>query len=179
MRILSLLSLLASLVLVSGCDGSTVRDRPDGSVCTDTGACETVYPITSRAHVPEPVDYDDRPPAGGPHSSCWTEFGVHATEVPDERFVHNLEHGAIVYLYRCPEGCATEQASLEALADGRPFVVVLPYAEMTSRFAALAWGYRLLTDTLDLDAFVAFHDEHVDRAPESITAPPPGSCSLP
>jgi hypothetical protein len=106
---------------------------------------------------------------------------VHATAVPDERFVHNLEHGGVDFLYNCPDGCAAEQAELEGLAGGRPFAVVVPYQEMTARFAVVAWGYRLVTDTLDLDAFEAFYDEHVDQGPEKFPLPPPGppgSCSV-
>jgi hypothetical protein len=171
--------------LLAGCGGNDAEifadggtDPVEGGICTATGDCETVYPIVSRAHIPEPVDYPDRPPAGGPHSACWTDWGVHATEVPDERFVHNQEHGGVVFLYNCPEGCASDQATLEGLVDGRPFAVVMPYAEMTSRFAVVAWGFRLLTDTVDRDAFIAFYDAHVDHGPESFTTPPPGSCSV-
>jgi hypothetical protein len=177
MRTLPLLSALA-LLAACGDDAPTWPDAGttpvDGGICTSSGDCEEIYPVSSRAHVPEPVDYPDRPPAGGPHSACWTWWGVHSDPVPDERFVHNQEHGGVIFVYHCPDGCPAEQAALEGLVDGRPYAVVVPYDEMTAKYAVLAWGYRLVTDTFDLDAFEAFYDEHVDRGPEKFPPPPPG-----
>src|SRR4051794_21406825 len=54
-------------------------------------------------HVGGPIDYADRPPAGGPHDPCWAPWGVHSEPVADDHWVHNLEHGGIVYLYCCTD----------------------------------------------------------------------------
>lgn len=152
-------------------------DAPDAGLCTTCGACDERVRITSAQHLPEPIDYDDVPPAGGDHAACWTTFGVHATEVPDERWVHNLEHGGVVYLYRCPDdGCADELAALVKLAKGKPFALVMPYAALPTRFAAVAWGQRLLSECFDLAAFEAFYAAHADRAIESSTSGPPSGC---
>lgn len=145
-------------------------------ICTASGVCEEAVAVTSARHTTAPIDYPDPPPAGGDHSPCWTNFGVHTTEVADENWVHNLEHGGVVFLYACPTGCAAEQSALEAMANGRPFAVVTPYAEMTAKFAVVAWGHRLVSNVLDLDAFEAFYTSHVDRAPESSSYNPPVAC---
>lgn len=153
-------------------DGASAGDEP----CTSCGACTETRVVTSAQHVQGGVDYADVPPLGGSHDPCWTRFGVHEVEVADERWVHNLEHGAVVFLYHCPDGCEEERAALEFLATPRPFALVMPYAELPTRFAAVAWGHRLLTDCFDEAALEAFYDRYVDQALESSTSPPPGGC---
>jgi hypothetical protein len=148
----------------------------DGGICTSCDGCERRVPVTSAFHRTGPIDYPDLPPAGGDHDACWTTFGVHASEVPDERWVHNLEHGAVVFLHNCSDGCADERRELEAMVEGRPFALVLPYAQLPTRFGVVAWEHRLLSDCLDADAFAAFYTDHVNQAPESTTSAPPSGC---
>lgn len=156
-------------------DASSADGDSSGSVCTACGDCEESQRVTSARHVAPPVDYPDLPPTGGDHAGCWTSYRVHEVEVADEYWVHNLEHGAVVFLYNCPEGCSAELAQLEALTSGRPFALVTPYAALEpGSFAAVAWGHRLVSQCFDEDALRRFYEAHVDRAPESITGD--GSC---
>lgn len=128
------------------------------------------------AHTTAPIDYQDVPPAGGPHHPCWSEWGVLPAPVPDDHFVHNLEHGGIVWLHSC-EDCPEDVAALESLVEEKGiFALVTAYPEMDSRFSALSWGWRLTTGCLDLELFSSFYDEHVDQAPESIPVGPSGAC---
>lgn len=134
-------------------------------------------PVDDSPHVPGGIDYDDAPPVGGPHDPCWADWGVHAEELPDERWVHNLEHGGIVFLYNCPDGCAADVAALEGLAaELGAFTILTPYAALPTRFGVVAWEHRLLLDDADLDAMRCFYLDHVDRAPESTVADPSESC---
>jgi hypothetical protein len=153
-------------------DAANGGDEP----CTSCGACVESRTVTSAQHVAGGIDYTDPPPLGGSHDDCWTRFGVHEQEVADEHWVHNLEHGAVVFLYHCPDGCEDEVAALERLASPRPFVLVMPYAALPTRFAALAWGRRLLSECFDQAAFEEFYDRYFNKAPESTTSPPPSGC---
>lgn len=168
--------------LVGACGGkddSPKRRQGDAGqpiVAACDGSVEEEVVITSANHIDGDIVYPDPPPAGGDHNPCWATWGVHTDPVPDELWVHNLEHGGIVYLYNCPSGCDAEKAELASFADGKSFVLVTPYSEMSKKFAAVAWGWRLVTDCVDMDAFAAFYDEHVDQAPESISSDPPSSC---
>jgi hypothetical protein len=101
---------------------------------------------------------------------------VHDAPLAPERFVHNLEHGAVVLLYACPDGCAEELEALEGFVEERPWAILTEYGSMPTRFAILAWGYRLMSDELDLAAFGAFYDAHADRAPESVPSGKPAGC---
>jgi len=137
------------------------------------------FEVNVRSHASGGVEYADRPPVGGSHDPCWAAYGVHDTEIADENWVHNMEHGAIVLLYNCPEGCEDEVAVLSSVvASMAPStVLVSSYSQMDSRFAAVAWGWRMLLDCADDAAvFSDFYTEHFANAPETTTAPPSAAC---
>ena len=129
----------------------------------------------SSAHVTDPIDYADVPPAGGPHDPCWATWGVHTEPVPDDNWVHNVEHGGVVFLYRDTVPSAVADLGTLAAEEGI-WVLVTPYPEMSSPFAAVAYGFRMTTGCVDSTAFGAFYDAHVDRAPESIPSDPGEAC---
>jgi hypothetical protein len=144
------------------------------------GVCELVtQPIAGYQHVDGEVDYPDPPPTSGDHDACWAEWGAHADPVPDENWVHNLEHGGVVFLWNCPQGCLDDAAAAEAWAEasldpGR--WVMTPYAEMDPGWAAVAWGTRLTLGCLDTVALQAFYDDNVGHGREDTTADPPAEC---
>lgn len=129
----------------------------------------------SQAHVTAPIDYADRPPAGGPHDPCWATWGVHTEPVPDDNWVHNVEHGGVVYLYRDTVPSAVEALGTLA-AEKELWVLVTPYADMESAVAAVSYGFRMTTGCVDPEAFGAFYDAHVNQAPESIPSDPGEAC---
>jgi Protein of unknown function (DUF3105) len=157
-------------------DATSDDDGGSAAICTRCDACEESVSIDSAAHVVGPVHYPSRPPAGGDHNACWTQFGVLEEPSAAERWVHTLEHGAVAVLYDCPSGCADEVADLAAFARDRSWALVTSYPDMPTRFAIVAWGHRLKSDCLDLAAFADFYDAHANRAPESISSGPPEGC---
>jgi hypothetical protein len=150
--------------------------RAGDGICTRCGACEQTVTFSGGSHVVGTIDYPDRPPAGGDHNECWGTFGVHDTALDPERWVHNLEHGGVAFLYACPSGCSSDVATLSALVGGKGQALLTPYADMPTRFAVVSWGHRLKSNCLDAAAFEAFYKAHVDDAPESITSAPPAGC---
>ncbi len=62
--------------------------------------------MPSRIHVPEEqtVNYSTIPPTSGDHWDWWARCGFYEDGLPDERIVHNLEHGNIVVSYNLPDG---------------------------------------------------------------------------
>lgn len=164
----------------TGDDAGVERDAgsvgPAGA-CGDCGACEERMVDVGRAvHREGDIDYADSPPAGGPHAPCWADWGAHADEVRPENWVHNLEHGGVVLLYGCPDGCAAAIAELEAFADSHERALLTPYPDLPLRFAYVSWGFRLLTDCHDLGVVRAFYEAHVGRGPEDATSGPPAAC---
>src|SRR5260370_23441538 len=75
----------------------------------------TQVPNEGWGHVPEgaAVTYQNNPPASGPHYPVWARYEEHAGVIARPYWVHNLEHGAIVLLYR-PDAPA---ATIAALRD--------------------------------------------------------------
>ncbi|MET0389860.1 MAG: DUF3105 domain-containing protein [Polyangiales bacterium] len=155
-----------------GADASGDAD----AFCASCGGCEEMQTVTTARHVVGPVDYPDPPPVGGEHSQCWGAWGEQATELKPERWVHNLEHGGVVLLFNCPDGCADEVERMRGFVATHPRTILTPYHRLPERFAAVAWQYRLVSDCLDLTAFERFYTLHFDHGPESIDAAPPSQC---
>ncbi len=74
----------------------------------------------SRDHFPDnliigdvvPGGYLTTPPTSGRHWNGWVQCGFYTNPVPDERIVHNLEHGNIVVSYNL-----ADQAQIDELED--------------------------------------------------------------
>lgn len=142
-------------------------------------------PPTSAAHVTacSELVYSTNPPSGGEHYAAWAAFQTYDVPVHPGFLVHALEHGAVVFWYNCPEGCADEVAEVEdfiaALPEDplcEPFstprrTVLVPYPELASRWAASAWGFALNADCFDAASFEAFYLEHVGRGREALCNP--------
>ncbi|MET0344158.1 MAG: DUF3105 domain-containing protein [Polyangiales bacterium] len=162
-------------------DGGGARDAGmvDETACIE-GAAEEHQPDAGAMHVSRFRDselvYEDVPPTGGTHSECWADFTIYEEELEDARWVHNLEHGGIVLLYRCDGGCPNELASLRSFAKSHPRTILTPYAALPTRFAAVAWEYRLLNNCLELPAIQQFYDDHFNRAREDSAGGPPDLC---
>ena len=169
----------------TGTMGTTVDTAITWPVASDEacticgGSCTgTSFAIGDHHHQSGGISYPDRPPAGGPHDPCWTTWGVHPTEVRDENWVHNLEHGGVVFLYNCPSGCDADVAKLTKLVDAlNVWAILTPYSLMSSKFAVVSWGHRVTMDCDDLVGVEKFYEDHVDQAPESGTSNPPEACA--
>jgi len=89
-----------------------------------------------------------------------------------------MEHGGVIFLYNCPNGCADEVTHLTKLVDTLPTgtVILTPYEALPTRFGMTSWAWRLTTDCWDPERFEAFYDAHVDNGPESLVVGPPSDC---
>ena len=135
-------------------------------------------------HVPQgtQIQYNHDPPTSGCHYSIASQApvppGAYDKEIPAEYWVHNLEHGYIVVLYNCPQGCDSDFQKLVAWRKTLPpdpagkgaipyaKVVVLPWHSMPRKFAAVSWDYYIGWDSLDISQVQAFYDNHVGHSPE-------------
>ena len=68
------------------------------------GELQEIMP--TRIHVPEEqtVEYNTIPPTSGDHWDWWARCGFYEDGLPDERIVHNLEHGNVVVSYNLSDG---------------------------------------------------------------------------
>ena len=115
-------------------------DRDDGPAAEALG----------HTHVAGPVAYSVTPPVGGDHSGVWLNCGVYDHPVPNERAVHDLEHGAVWITYP-PSLPAAEARQLQAFearqslvgATGSRYVDVSPYPGLSSPIVISSWGFQL------------------------------------
>lgn len=134
---------------------------------------------TTHVEVGTPINYNDYPPSSGPHYATWAPWRYNDTEVQPGFWVHNLEHGGIVILYKCPANCNQLKQQLrdlaanlpKARATAGPKIVIAPDNKIDATLVALAWTRRLKLDQFDKDQLERFYRAHV----ESATAPEPNA----
>lgn len=134
-------------------------------------------PNEGRQHVPlgTQVRYGHYPPTSGPHWPRPAPWGEYEQEVPEEAWVHNLEHGGIVILYRCDTPCPELVRQLrEVYATfpkskyGNVKLLIAPNQKLKTRLAILAWTWIDEMDEFDRERLLRFYQAHVDRGPEDV-----------
>jgi hypothetical protein len=146
--------------------------------------------VLGRNHILNPaqtIEYGFCPPTSGDHYNVTGRGPIRAAvypktaEQPPGGWVHNLEHGWVVMLYRCtgPNDCPSdaEMAQMQALYDQAPTqsgcdreLLVARFDSMDTRFAEVAWGRAMLTNDFNLDTALTFAQQWMDQfAPEKAT----------
>ena len=144
--------------------GISFRGTEDG-VGTSNEYVEGIgeqHPIMpTRIHVPEDqsVDYNTTPPTSGDHWDWWARCGFYEDGLPDERIVHNLEHGNIIVSYNLQEGPALEQLKdfMDNFELAPSWAVTRFYDEIPEGTIALsAWGVLDTMQSVDEDRIEEF-----------------------
>jgi hypothetical protein len=96
-------------------------NEPVDGRCTPPEAVDIPAP-EGWAHKNDPAEhvYGANPPASGPHYPVWAAWGVHDEVVERGLWVHNVEHGGIVFLVGETATATAEdelRAAFEALPD--------------------------------------------------------------
>jgi hypothetical protein len=160
-----------------------------------------------RTHVPlgTRVRYAFCPPASGQHYNAPGVAGpIEArfyasteTTIP-QNWIHNMEHGGMVLLYRCGSGDNCDQAQQDALRayfttfpnspicnvpKGGIGPVITRFDDMAFPYAALLWDQILPLDSFQPDQVTAFFLQNAERTnPEQQCAAPtptPGPTDTP
>ena len=107
-------------------------------------------------HTQGDVDYDQTPPAGGPHNPVWQNQGFYTEPIRDENAVHTIEHGAVWITYQ-PDLSQAQKDRIKELVDGQTCMLASPYPDLPSPVVASAWGKQLQlqnADSSDLEGFI-------------------------
>ena len=185
---------------------SSSSAAPSASAAPSTAASPTAPPtpapaptlrlgfttqVLGRNHITNPaqtIEYGFCPPTSGDHYNIAGVGPIPAAVYPNNTpkapggWVHNLEHGWVVVLYRCtgPSDCPSdaEMQQLQAWYDQAPTpdpsqgctipkeVLVARFDSMTTRFAELAWGRALLSNDFTLDTALTFAQQWMDPGSE-------------
>jgi hypothetical protein len=123
------------------------------------------------------IQYLNCPPTSGNHYAAAgvapLPAGYYGPDAPygPGHWVHSLEHGYVVVLYRCAEGVCPSEADVSELrrlvAEAPPTeratacnqknrVIVARFDQMATPYALLAWNRLLLQETFDRSAALDF-----------------------
>jgi hypothetical protein len=134
-------------------------------------------PAQATAHVAEgsSVRYNSDPPSSGQHWPAPARWGFESEAIPDERAVHNLEHGGIVIGFN---GLPDAQLNaVRSFADRYPpsggarraKILIAPDQRAPSGgLLVRAWGWRDRLDAYDEARLRAFIDAHIGRCCENV-----------
>jgi hypothetical protein len=125
--------------------------------------------------------WTSNPPTSGPHYAVWAAFDQHYESLGRGYWLHDLEHGAVVYAYRCDAGCPEVAAQLDDVVKALPpdsactdpvrqraLVVADPLLPEDNTVAAVAWGSYYIGQCADPATLKQFYFEHAGRGPEDL-----------
>jgi hypothetical protein len=174
---------LAFLGLLAGCGGSDAPSGPSGGGGND-GTCamtETQVPNEGWSHVAEgsATTYAHNPPASGPHYPLWLRYEAFGGTQARGYWVHNLEHGAVVLLYR-PDASADLRNTMlstynslgndPACGSVRALLTPDPLLPTGVNAAVVAANFTLTGACVNPDRVRQFNVAHRGQAPEQICA---------
>jgi hypothetical protein len=92
--------------------------------------------------------------------------------------LHNLEHGGLVFSYKCANNsspqCKAAEAKLVAIASQiGPRVIVTPDPTQPDMFAIRGWRYGFTSSCLDNASALQFSQAHYRQGREDADANPP------
>ncbi|XP_050025741.1 uncharacterized protein [Dermacentor andersoni] len=113
------------------------------------------------------ITYSDAVPTHEGHRPLWPVYGEYKY-VPPQRWLHNIEHGAVVMLYHpCAPRWFVEK--LRKLVRGclRKHIIT-PYRQLTLQrpLALVAWRCKLKMSHVNTREVIKFIKEHALRGPE-------------
>jgi hypothetical protein len=206
--------------MLLGC-GQTITSGPDGSVVVDAGPrLDGAYfpdascfvridspPLLPANHVSiydddgglnQITTWNSNPPSSGDHYPIWAAYQEYDAAVPRGYYVHDLEHGAIDFLYKCdasdagasddggdggdagdPCSAMVDQLRLAVASMAtdpscdpsiRVRFVLTPDPLIDHPVAAAAWGWTYNADCVDLASLEAFASAHYAQGPENFCA---------
>ncbi len=119
----------------------------------------------------EPYTYDVEetgvnPPVSGTHNPNPAECGTHDQKIPDENFVHTLEHGAVAVLYSPKEVNLEDIGSIEEIVGSYDSTTLsAPYPPLEDPIVLASWSRKMPIDEFDEDTIREFIDTFRDTEP--------------
>ena len=148
-------------------------------VPTACGEAEVAQiPNRGQDHIPDgtPITYVDVPPSSGDHRPSWGRWGEYSF-LPPQRWLHNLEHGGVAFLYD-PCVAAGVVEALRAVAKAIPEDdtgparwVLTPYPGLPTGVAVVAWEWTWEAECVDASnraTLQSFISEHYRKGPEDV-----------
>ncbi|KAL0124369.1 hypothetical protein PUN28_006298 [Cardiocondyla obscurior] len=131
--------------------------------------CENIPKTYKAPHIcmNKRINYDDVIPLYGPHRPLWPVYGEYKY-VPEQRWLHSLEHGAIVMLYH-PCANPLEVERLKNIVNKclwRHIITPYSYLNEDRPLALLSWGCKLTMSYVNPTVVKRFIQKKALRGPE-------------
>lgn len=171
--------LLATLAACASDPDVPVGPQPTGDSCN---GMTLVVPSEAGVHVAAGTDiqWSTNPPVTGMHYPIWGAYDRTYTQLPRGNWLHDAEHGAVVLLYNCPDGCPDVVAQLEAVVRdldvdpgctapvrNRALVTGDPLLPAGVQVAAVAWDNSYTATCFD-PYIERFAHNHYGLGPEDL-----------
>lgn len=166
---------ITMLLILAACTTTTPPAVKPTAI--DVAALETPIPDEGHDQVQagSQITYKHNPPASGPLYPVVIQYGLYEEDVPAGFWVHILERGGIVFLYKCGTECSALKQKLGDMLDSVPVskhgnvkLVIVPYSNMDHLITAVAWNVQLPLDQFNLDLLTNFYVRHVDHGVEDV-----------
>ena len=156
--------------LTSNPMGDQNQDNPETlSAVSNPIAGTEEFTIAGREHIAEgtkSTNYNSNPPTSGSHWAAPANKGIYDQALPDERILHNLEHGYIWISYK-PEISPEVINNIKNIVNEDDWKIVMaPRAENDSQINLAAWGRLLKMDEPDYQKIKDFIETYKNRGPE-------------
>lgn len=186
-----LAALIVALLIAAGCGrfGSTETTDVSGSKKTSkdkvtakpfdaaerkrAGCTKDEEPENKGSeHVEGDVEYKDNPPTSGNHNAVPLDWGIYEEESPSEKWVHNLEHGHVVVLYK--DLSASQYKTLRKYVKRDPYHIVLVPRKASPKDGVyfMAWDFRLYCKKPSAPALQYVLNTRRDQGPELFMTDP-------
>lgn len=160
--------LLTILILAGGVWLISATDKKQQTKLSKPLMGEEI-PIQSEKHVkPDEAHdaYTTNPPTSGPMMDELAGAGIHNQEVPDERVIHSMEHGAAVVWYKADLPKEEVEKIVKAFNSAGGKKIMLPRKNLDSPVALTSWGRLLKLEAIDEGKITEFIITNEDRGPE-------------
>ena len=131
------------------------------------------FDLVGQQHITDgvPITYEQSPPSSGDHRGRWARWGEYAF-LPPQRWLHNLEHGGVAFLYHpCADPSVVD--ALREVAQGRADDdsglfrwVLTPYVDLPTAIAVVTWEWVYSAECVQPEEINAFVDRTYRQAPE-------------
>lgn len=167
------LALVGLILLILWLTGSLTRSGTLSGTVAEKSPGGPVPTMPSRNHTDAKVQYTTNPPTSGDHAPAAATWGTYPKAPPDERLVHNLEHGGVIISYNPAK---VDEPTVQKLKDltadlrsgAKKCLILTPRASIQDDkpIALTSWGVLATLDSFDEGAIRAFWRDHVAHGPE-------------
>ena len=112
--------------------------------------------------------YNSNPPTSGWHWPAPAAWGIFPAGQPDERLIHNLEHGGIWISYKPSKVDENTIKMLNDFANRFGKIIVEPREKNDVAISLAAWTHLQNLDSYDETTILKFISAYYDKGPEKV-----------